>query len=377
MAYDRIISADSHSEEPDELYDRLSPELRARRPHTEVINGRRYSIAEGRAPTPLELPGELTEEDKRREFRAGGDVGFGTNRAGGIDIPLRLADQEEDGISAEIIYPQGFMRTVFSPDPEYQNAFARLYNDFYAEVFFSYADRFVPSAAIPLADINAAVEEARRVAKLGYRSLSIPVSRPPLPYDRADYEPFWEAVVELGIPMSLHVFTKSESTKDDEPTDTGEDNGSRGEIISGMVLGMAEAMSPLTMLVGSGALEHHPNLKFVLVECGIGWLAWVLQTMDTVAERQHMWMEPRLPMRPSEYFKRQGYITFQDDEVGLHNRVFTGVDSLMWGSDYPHDEGTFPHSQEVIEKTFKDIPEEDKRKIVYENAAKLYGFPLN
>jgi predicted TIM-barrel fold metal-dependent hydrolase len=82
-------------------------------------------------------------------------------------------------------------------------------------------------------------------------------------------------------------------------------------------------------------------------------------------------------MAPSEYFRRQGYITFGDDPVGLFNRHFTGVDCLMWGSDYPHDEGTWPHSKEVIEETFKDLTAEEKRKIVGENAAALYGFPLN
>ena len=69
--------------------------------------------------------------------------------------------------------------------------------------------------------------------------------------------------------------------------------------------------------------------------------------------------------------------TFADDIVGIMTREFTGVDSLMWGSDYPHDEGTFPHSQEVIERTFKDVSEEDKRKIVCGNAARLYDFRLN
>ena len=82
-------------------------------------------------------------------------------------------------------------------------------------------------------------------------------------------------------------------------------------------------------------------------------------------------------MLPSEYFKRQGYATFGDDSVGLLTREVMGVDSLMWGSDYPHDEGTFPHSMDVIDRTFKDLPGEETRKIVGENAAKLYGFPLD
>ena len=90
-----------------------------------------------------------------------------------------------------------------------------------------------------------------------------------------------------------------------------------------------------------------------------------------------MWEVPQLEMLPSEYFKRQGHSTFSDDIVGIITREIAGVESLMWGSDYPHDEGTFPHSREVIERMFDGIPGEDKAKIVAGNAARLYGFPTN
>ena len=139
---------------------------------------------------------------------------------------------------------------------------------------------------------------------------------------------------------------------------------------------MAAAMKPLCLLVASGVLQRHPGLRFVLVECGIGWLAWVLQTLDEMHEKRHMWIEPRLPDRPSDYFRRQGGATFGDDLVGLRMRDVTGVESLLWGSDYPHDEGTFPHSREVIERTFRDVPEEEKQMIVGGNAARIYGFSM-
>ena len=146
--------------------------------------------------------------------------------------------------------------------------------------------------------------------------------------------------------------------------------------LEGQVLGMSLAMYPMVQLIGSGALQRHPNLKFVLVESGIGWLAWLLTQMDDNHHRRHMWETPKLDLLPSEYFKRQGFATFADDIVGLMVREITGVECLLWGSDYPHDEGTFPHSREVIERTFKGIPEDEKRKIVGENAARLYGFPM-
>ena len=171
--------------------------------------------------------------------------------------------------------------------------------------------------------------------------------------------------------MALHVFTDG-PTGEDAPTEVKRSRP--GEDLAGEVVEMAAAMKPLCLLVASGVLERHPGLKFVLVECGIGWLAWVLQTLDEMHEKRHMWIEPRLPDRPSDYFRRQGGATFGDDLVGLRMRDVTGVESLLWGSDYPHDEGTFPHSREVIERTFKDVPENEKRMIVGGNAERIYGF---
>ena len=181
---------------------------------------------------------------------------------------------------------------------------------------------------------------------------------PDLPYNRPDYEPFWDAMDELKVPLSFHVFTRAGNQI---PEDRGEVHSYGADMIY-IGLGMTEGMSPMTMLTAAGVLDRHPDLNFVLVECGIGWLAWYLLVLDELYEKRHMWHQPKLTLKPSEYWKRQGYVTFGDDVIGLRNRDVTGVDCLMWGSDYPHDEGTFPHSREVIARTFADLPEEETRK---------------
>ena len=376
MAVQIIISADSHAEEAEDIHDRLPEDYRTRAPHLKEVEGRRYLMVEGMAPQAMDTPNPLKEEDLRKEFRRGEETGVGLARESGTDIAIRAADMEEDGISAEVIYPNGIFKAFASPDPKFQLTICKLYNDFYLETFGEHFDKFIPSATIPMADIGAAMEEVKRVAGQGYRSLSVPVSRPPLPYNSHEYKPFWALVEDTEIPLSFHVFTRSEST-DEEPEfkDLVKDEG-QGSDLSGMVLGMSEALSPLCMLTASGVLQRHPNLKFVLVEGGIGWLAWVLDALDEINDKRHMWAKPVLELKPSEYFKRQGFATFGDDRVGLHNLVFTGVDNLMWGSDYPHDEGTFPNSREVIDRTFKDLTPEDKKKVVAENAANLYKIPL-
>ena len=369
-----IISADSHAEEPYELFERLPRKYRERAPRVEEREDGVYVIQEGLRPIRQDIAAaNLSEEDKRREFRANENITTGYGRESGTDIALRLADLEEDGVSAEVIYPQAIFKILASPDPDYQLVFARLYNDWYAEIFGAHGDRFVVSAVVPLLDIPGAVKEAERVAKLGFRSISVPINIPALPYNRPDYEPFWSALEDLEIPVAFHVFTRGENHI---PEDLGEESSYGADLIM-ISLGIAEAMNPLAMLTASGVLQRHPKLRFVLVECGIGWLAWFLDLLDEIHEKRHMWHSPKLDLKPSEYFKRQGYATFGDDAIGLRNRDLTGVECLMWGSDYPHDEGTFPHSREVIARTFKDLPEAETRRIVAENAARLYGFRLS
>lgn len=367
----KVISADSHSNEPESLYDKLPPEYRSRAPHEEVIDGARYLVYEGRPPSPIESPNPLKEEDMERYWRDGEALGRQQHREGGMHIPTRLADLEKDGVSAEVIFPQAVFKQFTSPDAAFQKALAILYNDYHHEVFGEHPDQFVVSAQIPIVDIDDAIEECQRVALMGYRSLSLPVSMPIHSYNSPRYEPLWSAVEELGIPLAFHVFTSGPLPPAPEPEEHIHND------LEGQVLGMSKAMYPMVQLIGSGTLQRHPNLKFVLVESGIGWLAWLLTQMDDNHHKRHMWESPKLDLLPSEYFKRQGYATFADDIVGLMVREVTGVECLLWGSDYPHDEGTFPNSREVIERTFKDIPADEKRKIVGENAAKLYGFPMD
>jgi predicted TIM-barrel fold metal-dependent hydrolase len=358
------ISADSHVQEPLTLYrERLDARYRDRTPHIETRDGKTYMIVEGRKPRRLDLAAErLTEEDKQREFRS--------DRFGGTNIDLRVADQERDGVMAEVLYPNQGLNLYNSPDTGYQMAVAQAYNDWLMEVFGRHRHRFVPVGIVPMGDIPMAVAEVHRLAKLGYRSIKIPIMMSKLPYNRPDYEKFWSAIEETGLILSLHAFAGSD---DMLPEDWGMEEGIGGALAY-MAFSMIEGMNPLTLFITSGMLERHPRLKFVIVECDAGWLGWLLSVLDQQVAKKHMWIRPQLAMLPSEYFKRQGHVTFSDDPVALNNIAITGSDHLMWGSDYPHDEGTFPHSQEVIQRIFAGVSAGDKDKIIRGNAARLYGF---
>ena len=360
----RVISSDSHVQEDPRLYrERVAKKFRERAPHVEERDGATYFIMEGKKPRRLDIAEQVeTEEDREREFRS--------DPQGGRNIERRIKDMQRDGIDAEVIYANETLAVYMSPDPEYQMALASAYNDWAIEVFGEHLDKFAPVAALPVADIETSVKEVERIAKLGYRSCKIPISVKRARYNQPLYEPLWAAFEDNGLVLAFHAFSTDE---DLYPEDWGERDG-HGGALDFMAMRMADGMGPVSQLISGGVLQRHPDLRFVVVECGGGWLAWLLYVLDEQNEKKHMWIHPKLEMRPSEFFARQGHVTFGDDPVALKTIEFIGADCLLWGSDYPHDEGTFPHSQEVIERTFAGVSAADKRKIVCDNSARLYGF---
>jgi len=362
MADLKYVSADSHVDEDEEFKQRVPRQFQHRLPHKETINGGTYSIVEGRKPRRGDLAlTRLNEDDLNRSFRQ--------DLTGGRDINRRLQDQNRDNVGAEVIYCNSLLGLMASPDIEVQHAAAKAYNDWVNDLFSSRKDRFAPAAILPTLDVPRAVDEVYRLAKLGFKVVSAPIGIDGQPYSLPVYEPLWEALEETDMVFSLHFIT---GTQDHLPDNAGEDTN--GGILSYMIIAMAEGIQPTSFLLSSGVPMRHPELDFVIVECGAGWLAWTLYALDEQYERKHMWIDPKLDMKPSEYFMRQGHVTFGDDPVALATLNFIGEETLLWGSDYPHDEGTFPHSKEVIDRMFEGYPEETKRKIVYGNAARLYGF---
>ena len=137
------------------------------------------------------------------------------------------------------------------------------------------------------------------------------------------------------------------------------------------------AIEPIANLCCSGVLERFPKLRFGTVEAGIGWVPWALVAMDEAHKKHHMWARPRLKKLPSEYFKEQGFATFQEDPAGLDLAREHGlVDNFMWANDYPHHEGTWPHSAAAIERTMGNLDEDEREKILGLNAARVFGFAV-
>ena len=359
------ISADGHVVEPADLWTtRMDKRFRDRAPHVESRPEGDYYIIDGLEPLPVGLEGVTMEEKlagKVTKF-----IGrHAETRPGANDPQARLVDQDMDHLRAEVIYPGAGLFLSVAPDPDYQRECFRVYNDWLSEFCAAAPDRLLGVGLLPMkGPIEWAIEEAQRVATKGLRSVSIPCEIAGSSYRDPGYDPLWAALQELGLPVSLHVGT-------DEAFYTKADRLGLGvAFVDSKICSMERAMAGL---IWGAVAKRYPRLRFVLAEGGIGWLASVLRTMDHYWSDHQHWMEPKTDELPSTYFKRQFWATFEDDRAGILTRELVGLDRLLWGSDYPHTEGTFPYSQEQVTQDFLGVPEGEVYQMVAGNATTLYG----
>jgi predicted TIM-barrel fold metal-dependent hydrolase len=379
MALCKLVSADSHVNEPAELWcKRIDSKFRDRAPRiVDNIPGRppgSYLVLEDIPPVHLSqgLGAGKTAEELPRFFQTST---YRDARRGGWDPAVRLEDMEVDGVEAEVLYTTLGFRQYWLRNAELQRACFHVYNDWLAE-YCSYAPkRLTGLALISLYDIGEAVKELGRCRRNGLKGAMIWASPPEdHPYADPMYDRFWVEAQELGMPLSLHAVTgmgrESQALRvmgrEVKPVD---------RYIQSVTLG-DEVKRSLTVLVFSGVLERFPRLKIVSAENEVSWLPFMIQRWDQTFEHYgHLYPLP-LRMKPSEYFARQIHATFIDDHFGVENRHQIGVDRIMWSSDYPHTQSTWPHSQEIVARDFADVADDEKRKIVRENAITLYDLDL-
>lgn len=360
----QVLSADSHVLEPPDLWTtRMENRFRDQAPHVEKdFDGRKgdFFVCPPLRPfNPFSL-GCAGIPPAEQEAKAA--LGYAACRPGSWDPVERLKDMDADGLQAEIFYCGYGMSMFGHPDDAFQRDAHRAYNDWAAE-YASYApNRLFPIANISMTDPDEDLKEVERVMKMGFRGIFI--SNDPAPerrYDNPMWERFWTAIEDYGLPVNVHILT-GQSTA-----------GQVGQnsIIDGTLL-MIRSFRTITEMMTGGVLDKHPDLKVISVENDIGWLAGFLKRLDWYSYR----FSPRFPdMAKSggDYWRQQVYSTFQDDEPGMRCRDMLGVTQLMWGSDYPHFDSTFPDSQGAIARNFAGVPEDEMELILGGNMVRVYG----
>jgi predicted TIM-barrel fold metal-dependent hydrolase len=373
-----LLDADSHVSEPLNLWqERLPAKYRDKAPRMlkehEGKPGAWWLIEEGREPHNVILGfGANKTLEELQQFLKG--FSYAGAHRGGWDPAQRVKDMDQDGVTGDVLYTTLGFRMFWIRDAGFQRACFQVYNDWLAE-FCSYSPKRLKGLGlISLYDPKQGAEDLEECAKKGLAGGLIWASPPDeLPFYSEVYNSFWTTAQELRMPLSLHEFAGFERIYWES---TPEKRTVANAVAS------HEVETTFATFILSGILERFPRLRIISAELNCGWLAYFLHRMDRAfdsrgARLQGSPFPTKLTMRPSEYFRRQLYATFIDDPYGLAHRHEIGVDNLLWSSDFPHSATFWPHSREKIAKDFHGIGEEDKRKILCENVAKLYGFEVD
>jgi predicted TIM-barrel fold metal-dependent hydrolase len=359
MTKERIISADSHVTIADS----------AVLGHLE----KRYHEAYGKAR--MEYFARMMQRAKRKDgegelpIMSGERPWEAAGRPGERDPHERLKDMDIDRVEAEVLYSDVEAGVGFNTLADGGRVAAfRAFNN--AALDFASVDpkRLLVVCLVPIIDVDEAVSEVERLAREGARAIMLPLYPTDLdlpPYFDPRYERLFSAIEDAGLPISQHVGA-NEALWHILRYDT---TPAKGIFQSLPPIFMAEVLA--AWIVG-GVFQRHPRLRVVLVEAGLGWIPYFLERLDTVKKR-HGWDHyEMLPELPSHYWRQNMLATFEEDTYGVSQRHLLGVESLMWATDYPHPDSTWPHSQEVLDTHFREVPVEEARAMIGGNAARVY-----
>jgi predicted TIM-barrel fold metal-dependent hydrolase len=332
------------------------------------MDGRQHWIYDGH---PFSSIGLNAVAGKPWEERNTDPARYADMRPGCYDVKARLADMDEDGVHAQLCYPDfpGFAGRRFIKAPDKQLALACLtaWNDFMLDEWCAAApDRFIPLVLLPYWDIPACVDELLRTAGKGARAVSFPEMPDSMGLPSiftAEWDTLFAVAEEAGTPLCMHFGTGGQlELPPDRPLATR------------WTLGPLRSMTAAVELLYSQVFEKFPGLRCLLAEGGIGWMPFVLERADYVWER-HRFYEPVGEVRPSEKFRDHLFGCFISDRAGLRDRHAIGVEQIMWEGDYPHADSNWPHARECLAEELLGVPDREAALIAEDNARRVFGFP--
>jgi predicted TIM-barrel fold metal-dependent hydrolase len=389
-----IVDVDAHVVEPPDVWtSRLPAKYREAGPRIVYAPGGEIKLV---GSSYIEAPGtegrdvawwfyEDRQSSLKRYIAAAGvpadevtlsGVTYEDMRPGCFQQAERVADMTLNGVQAQMCFPNypRFCGQLFlwGKDKELAGLCVQAYNDWMVEEWCAGSDgRLIPLCIVPLWDVALAVAEVRRNAARGVRAVAF--SELPAYLDlpsihTGHWDPFFAACEETGTVLAMHIGsgTKTPKTSDDAPEAVG------GTIIFG------NSVASLVDFLFSGVLHRFPDLKLLYAEAQIGWIPYVLERTDDVWHTHRGWAhgQDKCPELPSTYYYRQVHSCFFKDPVGVSVLDRVGVDNVLFETDYPHQDGTWPQSREAAALQFGHLPQDQIDKIARGNAIKLLGLEL-
>lgn len=361
-----IISSDSHITEPPGTYiDRIDKKYKDTAPRLvrDEKKGDLFVIDGLKHPVPMGL---VAAAGKKAEELTAFGVKFEDLHRGGWDPDARLADQDRDGVSAEVIYPTVGMLLCNHRDYDYKKACFDAYNEWIAEYCAAHPDRLIGTGQTAMRSVDEGIADVRKMKDLGLRGVMMPGNPQVADYDDPIYDPFWQATLDMEMPLSFHILTSRSDVVGAAP---------RGPKINGFLSIIRGNQDIMGTFIFGGVFERNPELKIVCVEADAGWVPHYMYRMDHAYDRHRYWLKPgqALSKKPSEYFSEHIYTTFQDDWVAFRMKDLCNPRRLMWANDFPHSDSTWPWSQELLAKHTAHLTQEEKDWILHDNVADLYG----
>jgi predicted TIM-barrel fold metal-dependent hydrolase len=378
MSKPLIVDADAHVNPPPTFWaDYLPKHLQPLAPRLEAGEDADYIVFEGTRKKLNLINAQAGRAHK--DYKMSGKLS--DTRQGGWMPGARLADMDTDGIDVAVLFGGGPLGTR---NDELFMASFQSYNRWLAD-FCAYApDRFCGVAYVPMREVDETVRLMREAAAMGFTAVNIPafpqklgpidVSSPfaaqglaltgdptgERSYDNPEFDPIWQAATELALAISIHLGARI-------PRFTQPD-----KLLMDLPMSKVAMIEPIATLIYGAVFQRFPKLRFATVESGVGWMAWLAGYMDATWKKQRFWTNSPLTEPPSFYMDQNVYGSFIDEVAGLRVLDLPGGRNIMWSSDYPHSETTFPESMAVIERIFQGVAEEDKRMIIGERARQVF-----
>jgi predicted TIM-barrel fold metal-dependent hydrolase len=372
----KIVDADAHVNPSADMWaDYLPANLRDLAPKIEHGEDCDYIVFEGkrRKLNLISAQGGRKGSDFKMHGRAS------DARSGGWMPNARLADMDEDGIDSAVLFGGGPLGTS---NMELYRASFDAYNRWLADFCAVSPQRFLGVGYVPMQDVDEAIRVLRDFAARGLKAVNIPAFpmnrmaslnggdaqtmaltgdvNSDRSYADAEFDPFWKAVCDLGMPVTIHLGGRA--VRFTEPK----------YFLADLLMSKFGMGEPIAIMIYGGVFQRFPDLKLASVESGVGWFAFAANYMDETWKKQRYWVNSILEHEPSYFWDRNIYGSFIHDRPGILMRDMPGAGNIMWSSDYPHSETTYPESQQVIERLFEGVPEDDKNMIIGGRAKALY-----
>lgn len=376
-----LVDADAHLDPPYEMWAEYLPEeLKEKAPYIEEGDEHDWIVFEGNRRPVKQLNNtagksgkEFKMHVKRSEMRK-------------VWLPeVRLADMDEDGVEAAVMFGGGPLGTK---DQDLYIASFDAYNRWLWDYCQTDRKRLHPVAYLPMRDVDETLGMIRKLAKMGFKAINIPAfpqSRDGIStsstvkaikssqgsaltgdpggersYVDPEFDRMWAEIEELDLTVTVHLGARIPRF------------GEKKYFLADMLMSKMSMAEPIAVLIYGGVFQKYPKLRFVSVESGVGWFAWATEYMDRTWEKQRFWTDSPLDNPPSYFMEQNIFGSFIQDRIGILQRDLPGGKNIMWSSDYPHSETSWPHSHDIIARDFAGVPNADINDIVCDRAKQVY-----